>query len=102
MVKATLLVAPVTGLFTPEDLTHVAARVMCVRAGQDEPAINGPLDALWPFCPEPKELVTYRDFGHLDFTQTFDYLMPGQEVAQAAKREKVAKEVVQFFLIQAR
>ncbi len=99
-VNATLLVAPVTGLFTPDDLAQVDVPVMCIKAGQDETAINGPLENLWPFFPEPKELVVYPDFGHLDFTETFDYLLPGPEEIQAAKRAKVAEQAVKFFTTQ--
>lgn len=97
-VKAALLMAPVTGLFTPDDMSKVGIPVMCLKAGQDQMAINASFDALWPFCPEPKELVLYPDFGHLDFTQTFDYLLYGEAAAQATKREAVAKEVTNFFV----
>jgi len=95
-VKATLLMAPVTGLFTPDDMLRIGVPVTCLKAGQDQMAINASFDALWPFCPEPKDLVVYPDFGHLDFTETFDHLVYGGGGPTTGQVE-VAKEVVKFF-----
>lgn len=96
LVKAALLMAPATGFYSPGDMEQVRVPTYWLKAGLDRPNINGPMEDIFPFCPEPKRLKEYPWFEHADFSDTFRILYETGEVG-LARQEKVVREVVKFF-----
>ncbi len=96
LVKATLVMAPAVGFYTPADLQMVQSPTLWLTAGQEREGLKSPIEKLFPSCPEPTEKKVYPWFEHADFSMTFDYLYQTGEEGWR-KKERVMAAAVKFF-----